>query len=69
MNITFLDKEGKFIKQWPNVEYSGHGIPNTGDHVILHWGDYNEESEEYIVLYRTFDGTRVNSVYCTIVRA
>ena len=66
MSITFTDKEGNFIKSWPNVEYADHGIPNTGDHVILHWVDGNEEAEEYVILWRTFDGTRLNTVYCAI---
>ena len=68
MSITFTDKEGNFIKCWPGVEYAEHGIPNVGDHVLLHWGDYNEDIEEYVVLWRTFDGVRPDVVYCTIER-
>ncbi len=66
MSITFTDKEGNFIHSWPDVEYADHGIPNTGDHVILHWGGRNEKAEEYVILWRTFDGTRLNTVYCVI---
>lgn len=63
MSITFVDKDGNFVKQWPNWEL---GIPNSGDHVLLHYGDYNEASVEYVVLYRTFDGTRPHTIFCTI---
>ena len=68
MSITFLGKDGSFLKQWPNVEYADHCVPNAGDHVILHWGDRNEKSEECVVLFRTFDGTRPDTLYCTVER-
>jgi hypothetical protein len=63
MSITFEDRTGTYIKQWPNWEL---GIPNSGDHVLLHWGDNNEVSVEYVVLHRTFDGTEPETVYCAI---
>ena len=66
MSITFEDRTGTYIKQWPNVEYADHGIPEKGDHVLLHFGDYNEVAVEYVVLYRTFDGTRPHTIFCTI---
>lgn len=68
MTITFEDRSGRFIKQWPNVEYAAHGIPQRGDYVILHWGDKNEDAEECLVLYRIFDGARVDNITVVVDR-
>lgn len=62
MTIEFRDREWKYIKSWPNMEYAGHGIPMQGDHVVLHWGDNGEDSEEYAVVSRVFDGMRPDVV-------
>jgi len=62
MSIVFRNREGQAIKTWVNVEYSHHGIPMVGDIVVLHWGDYGEQSERYIVCRRVFDGTKVDSI-------
>lgn len=52
--LTFYERD-KFIKQWPN--WTGE-IPQGGDTVILHFGDYNEIAEEYFVTERVIDGTK-----------
>ena len=62
MSIVFRTEDGQAIKTWVNVEYSGHGIPVAGDIVVLHWGDFNVESEEYVVLRRVFDGMKTESI-------
>ena len=59
MTIEFRDRNGNYIKQWPN--WSGE-IPQKGDTVVLHFGDENEESEEYDVLYRKISGTEPDKV-------
>ena len=67
MQIIFQTEEGSFIKSWPNVEYFVHGIPMSGDHVFLHFGDKGEESEEYVVVRRVFDGLKSDSVYLIVM--
>lgn len=59
MTIEFRDKNGNYIKQWPN--WSGE-IPQKGDTVVLHFGDENEERKEYDVLYRKISGTKPDKV-------
>lgn len=59
MTIEFRDKNGNYIKQWPN--WSGE-IPQKGDTVVLHFGDENEERKEYDVLYRKISGTEPDKV-------
>jgi hypothetical protein len=66
MVIRFEDRDGNWIKSWPWAEYTKRGMPNTGDHVLLHWGDYGEEVEEYVVLWRVFDGKRPDSVILVV---
>ncbi|MBQ9232345.1 MAG: hypothetical protein IJ190_14360 [Prevotella sp.] len=66
MTIEFRDKDWKYLKQWPNVGIPERGIPLRGDHVVLHWGDYGEESEEYVVLRRVFDGMRDDVVVLVV---
>lgn len=68
MVIRFEDRDGNWIKSWPNVEYSDHGVPTSGDHVLLHWGDYGEEVEDFVVLWRVFDGKRPDSVILVVER-
>ena len=58
MTLEFFS--GHRIKQWPN--WSGE-IPQQGDKVILHFGDYNEEEQVYVVQRRIIDGTRPDKVY------
>ena len=67
MTLEFRDLSGRFIKQWPNVEYVKHGIPQNGDTVILHWGDHNEEAERFTVVKREFDGTFLDKVVVYVV--
>lgn len=50
---------GEFIKQWPN--WTGV-VPAVGDMVLLHYGDYNEEEQGYVVNMRVIDGTRPDSI-------
>lgn len=68
MSIVFRTEDGQAIKTWVNVEYSHHGIPVAGDLVVLHWGDYNEEAETYMVIRRVFDGTRVDGIDLIVKR-
>ena len=68
MSIVFRTEDGQAIKTWVNVEYDRRGVPMAGDIVVLHWGDYNEESERYTVLRRVFDGTRTESVDIIVKR-
>ena len=63
MTINFRDKDRFFIKQWPN--WTGV-IPQIGDHVALHFGDYNEEERVYSVTDRLISGTRYDDVYITL---
>ena len=51
----FDDATGEFIKQWPN--WTGV-VPAVGDVVVLHFGDYNDESRPYTVRLRVIDGTK-----------
>jgi hypothetical protein len=54
--ISFFDDiTCEFIKQWPN--WTGV-VPAVGDVVVLHFGDYNEESLPYAVCLRVIDGTK-----------
>lgn len=57
MTIHFFS--GTYLKSWPN--WSGV-IPQIGDTVILHFGDYNEEKERYKVVDRIISGTDSDSV-------
>ncbi len=66
MMILFKDEQGNSVGRWVNVEYADHGTPQIGDHVILHSGDYNELAQEFVIKYRTFDGTKMNVVYATV---
>ena len=50
---------GPYLKSWPN--WIGV-IPQIGDTVILHFGDFNEESERYKVVDRLISGTDPDSV-------
>lgn len=45
--------EKKYIRNWPN--WTG-GVPDKGDVVLIHFGDYNEEEFMYRVVNRVFDG-------------
>lgn len=66
MLILFKDEKGINVGRWVNVEYADHGTPQIGDHVILHHGDYNEWAQEFVILYRTFDGTNMGVIYATV---
>lgn len=66
MHIVFKNTEGQAIKTWVNVEYSGHGLPMIGDIVLLHWGDYNEIEERYIIKQRIFDGCNTDRIECIV---
>ena len=63
MTIEFKDCNGKYIKQWPN--WNGV-VPMVNDHVLLHFGDKNEESVEYYVIERGFSGTDPDKVFLMI---
>lgn len=65
MTIEFKDLNNARIKQWPN--WTGE-IPQAGDYVLLHWGDYNEEEEIVVVKWRVISGTNPNKVVCIVDR-
>ena len=50
-------------KEWPN--WSGV-VPQVGDIVLLHFGDYNEECHMFKVTHRFIDGTPPDIVTCMI---
>lgn len=54
MTIEFRDRDGKYIKQWPNWDGV---IPMIDDTVVLHFGDNNEIEEYYEVEGREISGT------------
>ena len=47
--------EKKYIRGW--VNWTGE-VPEKGDVVLLHFGDYNEEELMYRVVNRVFNGLR-----------
>ena len=56
-NLHFYEKHGekKYIRSW--VNWTGE-VPEKGDVVIIHFGDYNEEEFMYLVVNRVFNGLR-----------
>ena len=57
-NLYFYELElgkKKFIRSW--VNWTGE-VPEKGDVVIIHFGDYNEEEFMYRVVFRVFNGLR-----------
>lgn len=57
-NLHFYElKQGgkKFIRDW--VNWTGE-VPDKGDVVLIHFGDYNEEEFMYRVVNRVFNGLR-----------
>ena len=54
-------KHGKkmFIRNW--VNWTGE-VPDKGDVVLIHFGDYNEEEFMYRVVNRVFNGLRPNII-------
>lgn len=63
MTIEFRNRDDVYIKQWPN--WTGV-IPNQGDTVVIHFGDYAEESYSYEVEERIIDGTKPDKVVLII---
>ena len=63
MTIEFRDKQGNYIKQWPN--WTGV-VPMRDDHVLLHFGDNNEKETEYMVTSRGISGTEPDKVLLII---
>lgn len=51
--------EKKFIRNWPN--WTG-GVPEKGDVVLIHFGDYNEDEFMYRVVNRVFNGLRPDDI-------
>ena len=47
--------EKKYIRAW--VNWTGE-VPEKGDVVLIHFGDYNEEEFMYRVVNRVFNGLR-----------
>ena len=57
-NLHFYEFEQgqkKFIRDW--VNWTGE-VPDKGDVVLMHFGDYNEEEFMYLVVNRVFNGLR-----------
>ena len=56
-NLHFYEKHGekKYIRAW--VNWTGE-VPDKGDVVLIHFGDYNEEEFMYRVVNRVFNGLR-----------
>ena len=63
MTLEFRDVKENYIKQWHNWESE---VPQAGDIVILHFGDYNEEAVEYVVVKRVISGTHSNKVIIVV---
>ena len=57
MKVHFFS--GSYLKSWPN--WTGV-IPQTGDTVLLHSGDHNEQEGKYKVVNRVISGTEPDSV-------
>lgn len=61
-NLYFYElKHGKkrFIRDW--VNWPGE-VPDKGDVVLIHFGDYNEEEFMYRVVNRVFNGLRPDRI-------
>ena len=57
-NLHFYELEHgekKYIRAW--VNWTGE-VPDKGDVVLIHFGDYNEEEFMYLVVNRVFNGLR-----------
>lgn len=63
MTIEFRNRNDEYIKQWSN--WTGV-IPNKGDTVVIHFGDYAEESYSYEVEELIIDGTKPDKVVLII---
>lgn len=59
MRIQFYE-DGNLIKTWHNVNPALHFIPQNGDDVLLHFGDYGEEERLYTVYSREISGTSMD---------
>lgn len=59
MTIQFYEQDN-LIKMWYNVNPTEHFVPNKGDCVLLHFGDYNEEERCYTVCNRYVSGTSMD---------
>ena len=65
MYIEFRDVTNGYIKQWPN--WTGV-VPMVGDTVLIHYGDYNEIEESYIVKRRTISGIEPDKVVLHVTK-
>ena len=63
MTIIINDCNGNYTKTWHN--WDRNIVPQVGDWLIIHLGDYNETQIEVKVVGRVFDGTRPDMVYLT----
>ena len=57
-NLHFYELEHgekKYIRAW--VNWTGE-VPDKGDVVLIHFGDYNEAEFMYRVVFRVFNGLR-----------
>lgn len=53
-----------YVKQWPNVPTSL--VPQKGDVIKVHFGDFGENVNEYIVLYRIIDGDEMGKIIVVV---
>lgn len=49
----------EYLRDW--VNWTGE-VPNRGDIVLIHFGDYNEEEYKYRVVGRIIDGLKPDDV-------
>ena len=63
MTIIINDCDGLYTKTWYN--WDRNIVPQVGDILIIHFGDYNEIAQQATVIARVFDGTRPDMVYLT----
>ena len=53
----------KEVEEWRHYWHNWTGlVPAKDDIVVLHFGDYNEEEESFIVHRRVISGTEPNKV-------
>lgn len=63
MTIIINDCNGLYTKTWHN--WDKNIVPQVGDILLIHFGDYNEITQQATVIARVFDGTRPDIVYLT----
>jgi len=59
--------EKKYLRDW--VNWTGE-VPMTGDCVLIHFGDNNEEEQKYRVVGRVIDGRKsdVINIFVSLIK-